>query len=163
MFKSAFPAIAAVLVAVQSSPGLASVYADDLSKCMVTKTSEDDKFTLMRWMVGMISVSPAVKEIINVTAQDQTRFDVAMGKLVERLLASDCRSELTNALRYEGGSSLEASFGVLGQVAMRGLMNDPAVSAAAEAFVKHIDAAKFEPIAKEAGLPAGALFPQSVK
>jgi hypothetical protein len=57
-----------------------------------------------------------------------------------------------DALKYEGASALSSSFNLLGQVAMRGLMNDPAVAQSLGAIDKDLDAGLLAELKKEAGI-----------
>jgi hypothetical protein len=68
----------------------------------------------------------------------------------------DCRKEAVAAIKYEGPNSFETSFQTLGEVASRGLMNNPQVQNGMAALGSDIDKQKFEELAKEAGLSAPA-------
>lgn len=53
-----------------------------------------------------------------------------------------CPSETEEALEYEGTSTIETSFGVLGQVAGKELFASPEVSAGLAGLEKHMDEEK---------------------
>ena len=65
-----------------------------------------------------------------------------MGQLITRLLTEPCRQQVKDAVQYEGQIALQTGFGVLGQVAMMGLMSDPAVAASFNTVAQYMDAAK---------------------
>lgn len=43
-----------------SLPAHAGLYADDLSRCLVDKTTTEDKNTLVRWVISTTTLHPAV-------------------------------------------------------------------------------------------------------
>jgi hypothetical protein len=135
-------------------PGLASagVYTDDMSKCLVSSANEADQAQLVAWIFSAISSHPAVRPMTNLTdAQRRASTDKA-GLLMQRLMLIDCRPQTVNALKYEGMASIGQAFGVLGQVAMRGLMSDPTVSKGIAGLGDNLDEAKFNAMFKEAGI-----------
>ncbi len=144
-----FAAAAAVL-----APGLAhaGIYTDEMSKCLVRSATPQDQTDLVNWVFAAMSSHPSVKGYVSITEAQRTEIARKASGLMERLLITSCRKETVEALKYEGASAIEQSFGVLGQVAMRGLMGDPAV---AENFTKlgeYVDESKFEALGKEAGI-----------
>lgn len=149
--RAALLSLAACLVA---QPAAASVYSDDLGKCLVAKTSDQDKIALVQWVFVAISASPGVKDMASVTPQRRDQHDHAVAALFERLLEVDCRRETVAAVKYDGPEAIKISFGLLGQVAMKVLMSDPAVNDATGEFVKYIDKAKLAALMAEGGLAA---------
>jgi len=55
------------------------------------------------------------------------RLELPQGRF-ERLLTETCKAPFHDAMKYEGAQTIEMSFSVLGQVAMRELMSHPEVS-----------------------------------
>lgn len=153
-------AAAAALLAVAAPASLAQAgpYTDDLSKCLVKSTTAADQTAFMVWMFSAMAAHPAVKDYATISPAQHEAIATRASALFQRLMTVDCRAESVAALKYEGASAFEASFTVFGQVAMRGLMGDPRVAEAMADINKHADAAKFEALAKEAGLtpPAAA-------
>ena len=88
-----------------------------------------------------------------ITSQQRDAFGVKFADIVQRLLTKDCRPEAVAAIKYEGSGTIEASFTVLGNVAGRGLMNEPHVNAGMSAFATHLDKSQFTALGKEAGIP----------
>ena len=130
----------------------AGVYTDDMAKCLVAKSSQADNDTLMRWMFVAMAANPAVKPLSNVSPAQREASTRAAVALMERLIFKDCHTETLNAVKYEGSSAMTGSFQVLGQVAARGLMSDPAAIEALGEMNKYSDQGKWAALAKEAGV-----------
>jgi hypothetical protein len=141
-----------------SSAALAGVYTDDLGKCLVKSSSPKDQSKLVEWVFQAMALHPDVKPYSVITPEQRDVTNKAAAAMMERLVIVDCRKEAVEAMKYEGGSALESSFNVLGQVAMRGIMSDPSVGAGLSDFNKYFDKSKWADIGKEAGLnpPANA-------
>ncbi len=68
--------------------------------------------------------------------------------MIERLLTVTCRKQTREALKYEGPAAMQASFQVLGQVAMRSLMENPEVAQGFQGMGRYIDENKIRELAK---------------
>ena len=139
-------AISLSLSVVSSAPVVAGVYSDELAKCLVRETTDADRTFLVKWIFASASVHPAVKSISSVSDADRTALNKTVAKLVERLLTESCKNETQNSLKYEGPTALQPSFEVLGAVAGRGLLSDPAVFKSMTEFASYLDKQKFEAI-----------------
>lgn len=131
----------------------AGVYTDDLAKCLVKETSPDDQKALIFWVFSGMALHPDVKDYAKISETRRQESDKQIAGLLQRLLTADCRTETVASLKYEGSHAIEASFSVLGQVAMRGLMSDPEVGKGMEKVSDYLDKAKFDDVSKAAGLP----------
>ncbi len=138
--------LALVLVAVSAGPVLAGPYGDELSKCLVSSTTEKDKTDLVRWIFAATSLHPDVSGIIALTDAQRTEMTRLVGQLFERLLTESCRTQYRDAMLYEGNSTLETSFAVLGQVAMRRLMEHPAVAKGLGELQNFVDQEKLKAV-----------------
>ena len=107
---------------------VAGPYADDLSKCLVKSTTAKDQTDLVRWIFAGAALHPDVSSIAAVSDKQRTEMTRTIGQLLERLLTESCRTQYRDAMKYEGSQTLATSFGVLGQVAMKSLMENPAVA-----------------------------------
>jgi hypothetical protein len=132
----------------------AGIYGDDLSKCLVRSSTPADQTTFVAWAFSAMSAHPAVRQYSNFTDAQRADLSKAVGKLYERLLTVDCRAETVAALKYEGAQGMEQSFSVLGQVAFRGLLGDPAVAKVMAGLGESVDMKKIEALGAEAGVPA---------
>ncbi|HEX2560821.1 hypothetical protein [Phenylobacterium sp.] len=145
----------ALALAATAAEARAGVYSDDLGKCLVRKATEADQSDLVLWVFSAMSRHPKVKPFSNFTPEQLEASNRKASELVTRLLTEDCRAETVVALKYERATSIESAFQLLGRVAMQQLMNHPDVSAGFEALGKHMDAAKFDELGREAGVPLG--------
>lgn len=141
--------IAAAMAATSASAG---VYTDDLAKCLVKSSTEQDRVTLMRWFFVAMSSNPNVEPLTQITPDQRAASTKDGATLVERLVLDDCRPETLDALKYEGASTLEASFRVLGEVAARSLMTDPATAAEMQRVADYLDKGRWESLGVEAGI-----------
>jgi hypothetical protein len=140
-------------MAFAGSSAQAGIYADDLSKCLVGKASQADQTVFMQWIFSALSASPAVKEMSATTDAQHAKYNKLASQLMSRLLFKDCREQSVAALKYEGYGTLETGFGVLGQVAVRGLMTDPAVLKQLQGLGTEFDEPAMKALVSEAGLP----------
>jgi hypothetical protein len=129
----------ASLLCLGTTTSWAGPYTDDLSRCLVEKTSEDDKVALVQWVVMALTQHPAVSSLAKTTAADVEKSNAAAGAVFTRLLAEDCADKYKNAVRYDGPGAIEAAFGVLGQVATRDLFMHAEVQAVMAGLAKHMD------------------------
>lgn len=134
------------LVLMVSPSAFAGPYSDEMAKCLVTSTSEADKNFLVKWMFAAAALHPAVKSISSVTDAQRNELNVKTAKLFERLLTESCKKQVQTAIKYEGQSTIESAFQVLGQVAARGLFSDPAVNGFIAQLGNHIDKKKMESV-----------------
>jgi hypothetical protein len=117
----------------------AGPYTDALAKCLVSSTTSTDKSTLVQWMFATFSLHPRLRQVASITDSDRQKLNKQTAKLFDKLLTESCRSQTKEAIKYEGQSSIENGFDVLGQVASRELISDPAVSAGLAEFAKYSD------------------------
>jgi hypothetical protein len=139
-------AIALALLSANTSS--AGIYSDSLARCLVSHTSNEDKTLLVRWIFAIMALHPAVSDTITVNDSEREKLNRGAGMLFERLVTDDCRKETKEALMYEGPVAMQTSFQVLGQVATRGLMTDPAVTAGLTAFQKYLDETKLRELSR---------------
>ncbi|MGL4668196.1 MAG: hypothetical protein ACRCWR_09725 [Saezia sp.] len=128
-----------------SSVAYASSASDALGRCLVEKTSQQDRIELVQWIFGALSVHPALKELGNVSTETLDTTDKKVANLLTRLLVSDCNAQLKVAVAADGQAvAIQSGFQVLGQVAAMDLMQNPMVSQRTQAFAKYIDEKKLE-------------------
>lgn len=149
-FAAASAAIAGLLA---SSPAWAGIYTDDFAKCLVKSTSQADQQALVVWVFAAMAQHPDVAAYAKVSPAQLETESKRTAAMMQKLMLQSCRTEFVAALKYEGGNAAESAFGVLGQVAFRGLMTDPNVAKALENLGKHSDPEAFAAAAKEAGIP----------
>jgi hypothetical protein len=139
-------ALLSVLLSVPTA--LAGPYADDLAKCLVASTTQEDRLTLVKWMFAAASLHPAVKSFTSVTEKQLDEGNKSTAELFMKLLTDSCKSEAERALQYEGPQTFQTSFQVLGQVAGKELFSSPEVAVAMAGLEKYVDKEKLEALAK---------------
>jgi hypothetical protein len=157
-----FTAAAVAAIALSISPASAGVYTDDLTKCVVKSSDDNDQLALVQWIFSAISRNPAVEPLATITPEQRQTFDRKAAALVQRLLFENCRNEAIAALKYEGPSTMAAAFQVLGQVAARGLMSEPHAAQGLKSLGNYLDKEKTSELFRAAGIqvnPAGAETP----
>ena len=144
-----YPALAVITVAfalavLSPESALAGPYGDELAKCLVKSTTDADKTYLVKWLFAAAALHPDVKSIASVSDAQRDELNKNAAKLFERLLTESCRSEAQEAVKYEGPSTLESSFNVLGQVAARGRFSHPTVARGTGELTNYVDKQKLE-------------------
>jgi hypothetical protein len=145
--------LAAAALVAAAEPAAAGIYGDALSKCLVAKSSAADRTLLVQWIFGAMSTHPAVKDVAESRESRRKALTGEAAALFQRLVLEDCRAETVAAVRYDGSGALEASFGVLGQVAMSDLMANPEVTRELEALGSQMDKPRMEALMREATAP----------
>ena len=131
--------LTAVATAAHAGP-----FTDEMSKCLVKSTSEADKTLLIKWIFAAMATHPDVKALSGVTPEKGEQLNKETAKLVMRLLTQSCKTETRQAVEFEGEDTFKASFGILGQVAMQGLMANGEVSNYFSGFEKHLNAKELQ-------------------
>jgi hypothetical protein len=127
----------------------ASPATDAFSQCLVKATSPADRTSLMIWVFTALSAHPAVKPYASVTDAQRADTSRMAARLLERLVTQDCRKETVAAIRADGPGSIKQAFTVLGQVAVGGLVQDPAVTSAMGQVTADLDMSKFQALGQE--------------
>ena len=122
----------------------AGVYSDDLGKCIVERTSPEDKLLVVQAVYAAMSKHPEIVSFSRISRQDDAKFKKEFARIFTDLIVDSCRSEAKLAFRYEGEYAFQQAFELLGQVAMVELMQNPRVSNYFEQLGNEIDASKFE-------------------
>ena len=141
-------ALAAMALFAFMSPAFAGPYTDDLSRCLVEKTTSDDKIALVQWMFVAMSQHPSVASMTKVTAADVEKHNKGAGELFMRLLTDTCGEPFRKAMQFEGANAIASSFEVLGGAAMQDLMSNPQVTTMMSGLEKHFDPEKLAEFAK---------------
>ena len=125
----------------------AGPYADDLSKCLVASTTQEDRIALVKWVFSAAAAHPAVKTMVTVSEQQLDDANKSTAELFMKLLTVSCKVEAEKALQYEGAMTFHNSFQILGQVAGKELFSSPEVATAMSGLRKHLDAKKLAALA----------------
>ena len=112
-------------------------------KCLIGKTTGDDRLMLARWITFAFASHPVVQDAVTVDASKLAETDQQMADLVMALLTERCNAEARTAVAAEGSPAvaMEKAFEMLGMVASQEIMLDPKVATQVNAFAGHIDEA----------------------
>ncbi|UYZ82993.1 hypothetical protein MTZ49_10280 [Entomomonas sp. E2T0] len=141
----ALPAIMSLAI-LSPTAALAST-ADELTQCLTTKATEQDHLNLVKWVFSALAQHPELKQYSNISADGQKTIDKDVGASLDRLLTVDCKDQVAKAAKTNP-TAIGQSFGVLGQVAMGGLMTNPEVAKAVANMPNLIDMKKLEAVMK---------------
>ncbi len=139
MLRTVLPTLLVLTLPLSAHAGL---YADDLSRCLVEKTTREDKNTLVRWVISTTTLHPAVATLARVDTAARARTNQDTARIFERLLTVSCLEQTRQAVRVEGAAAIQTGFQTLGQVAMAELFAHPKVAQALGELDSHIDADK---------------------
>ncbi len=120
----------------------AGPYTDDLSKCLVSSTTDADKSLLVKWIFAAIALNKDVAPFVNIPADVRTTLNKDTAAIYMRLLTDSCKSQTHDAFKYEGQGAITAAFELLGKVATQGMFNDPAVAAGMDDLMKFFETEK---------------------
>lgn len=136
-----------LLLAALSTASLAvqaGVYADDLSRCLVEASSDQDRTALVRWMFTSIALHPAAQGLAQVSKADFDAANKAAADLITRLMTETCHAQAKKAVKYEGPVAIQQGFQVFGQVAGQEIFAHPDVAGALAGLEQHLDADKLQ-------------------
>jgi hypothetical protein len=122
----------------------AGIYGDDFGKCLVKSSTDADKQQLVEWIFSALSLNPAIAPYVNIPSDKREAINKGMAAVFEHLVGEACKTEATDALKYEGASAFSTAFELLGQVAGQQIFWSPEVSAGTQEFIKHVDMKELE-------------------
>lgn len=128
-----------LLVSLFSSNSQAGPFTDKLSICLVENTSIADKRVLIKWVFGAMASHPDVQKFSSIPESSTLQTNKKTAALFMDLLTIRCGQEAKEATKYEGDSAIEASFGVLGEVAMSELTGHPNVTQYMMGFTQYLN------------------------
>jgi hypothetical protein len=126
----------------------AGVFTDDLSRCLVDKTTLEDKTVLVQWIFVAMAQHPSVASMTKVTADDVKVNNQRVGALFMRLLTESCVDVSKKAIKNEGAVAIQSAFQVLGQAAAGELFVHPDVTKVMAGLEQFLDAKKLESLAQ---------------
>jgi hypothetical protein len=133
-------------IATASLSAHAGPYGDDLSKCLVSSTTDSDKAMLMKWVFSAIALNKEVAPFVNMPAEVRTKVNQDTAGLFMKLLTDTCKKQTQEAFKYEGQAAIGTAFQLLGQVASQGIFSDPAVAAGMTELAKFFDEEKLNAV-----------------
>jgi hypothetical protein len=133
-------------IATASLSAHAGPYGDDLSKCLVSSTTDSDNAMLMKWVFSAIALNKEVAPFVNMPAEVRTKVNQDTAGLFMKLLTDTCKKQTQEAFKYEGQAAIGTAFQLLGQVASQGIFSDPAVAAGMTELAKFFDEEKLNAV-----------------
>lgn len=129
------------LISAQSHSG---IYTDDLSRCLVESSDDQDRKVLVRWMFTSIALHPSAQGLANISQADFDASNQAAANLITRMMTETCHAQAKKAVKYEGPIAIQQGFQVFGQVAGQEIFAHPDVAGALAGLEKHLDADKLK-------------------
>ena len=121
-------------------------FSDEFSRCIVTKTTSQEKTDLVKWIYVTISFHPQLKGMSNITSDDVEIANIRVADYMTNVFAYKCNDEMMDAIKFEGEESAMQAFKLLGEIAMMEIMGEQNVSFASELFIQYLDEQFFEDI-----------------
>jgi hypothetical protein len=126
------------------SVATAGPFTDEISKCIVMKTTASDNTLFIQWIFAAMSSHPDVESMSNISPKMRDQLNKRAADMIMELLTVRCKEECKKAVKYEGSDSLKTSFELLGQVAMQGLMTHQKVGEYLSGLEKYYDSEKLK-------------------
>ena len=123
----------------------AGPFTDEMSKCLVNKTTEAEKTLFVRWMYAGMSEHP-VHSLSQITMVTKENISKDAAQLVESLLSVRCKLETQQSMKFEGTAAFTQSFELLGRAAMQELLSDPNVQGYFSGLDKYLDSDEMKKI-----------------
>jgi len=117
--------------------------SDALGKCLVAKSTPQDRVSLVQWYFGALSANPNVKPYTTFTSDQRAAVTKHAVDIMQRLIITDCRQEALTALHQDGAPALQSSFEALGRRAAVELTSDPSVVKEMSSAITYVDPAKW--------------------
>ncbi|WP_348944214.1 hypothetical protein ABHF33_12215 [Chitinibacter sp. FCG-7] len=127
-----------------SSLAFAGPFGEDLQRCMINSTTEEEKSELVKMLFFAFSAHPTLADlqVDNPELKMQTEQNVA--KILQRLLTMQCAKQARIALANEGMQGFQQGFEALGKAAAFSLNRDPNVHKALGGFMQYVDLTKLQ-------------------
>ena len=139
-----FLLISATNKAVNAGP-----YTDTFGKCIIKSTTQIEKDQLIQWMFIAVSDHQILKSVVDLSEGVKTTADKQTAKIVMRLFTVACKTELKDAVKFEGQNAVRDAFELLGKVSMGAIMTDQNVIKALGRYVKFMEMEKIESLMAE--------------
>lgn len=117
----------------------AGQYVDQLSQCLVSATSEQDRSTVVQWMFVALSAHPDLKGFSNVSPEQKDQLDRKLAAVLQTTIADKCQAQTKAVIQNEGIQAVGESFQALGQITGKAILNDPAVNTQLRGAIRYID------------------------
>jgi hypothetical protein len=123
---------------------LASQSTQQLAVCLTDALDGMERKQLAKWIYFGMSSHSMIKPFSKITEKDIDESDRYVGLLITKLMTEDCPTQAKTAFTESGSRAFELAFGLVGEVAMQELMNEPGVVESLGAFEKHLAKEKLD-------------------
>ncbi len=106
----------------------AGAYGDDLTKCLLSKASDEDKENLMRWSFVMATKYPENRKFYSPPELSDEMTSALAASTLYRLTAVDCKKESDLVEKIEGKQSVANSMVILTNESWKILFKSQAVN-----------------------------------
>ncbi|MDO8465380.1 MAG: hypothetical protein Q7S46_09055 [Gallionella sp.] len=131
-----------------SVPALSDSTTNNLGRCMIDALNGKERKQLAKWIFFAIAAHPEINSYSRATTKDINESDDTVGKLITRLLTSDCPNELKIAYKSDP-LTVQKSFELVGQVAMQELMTNQNVMKSITNYAQYADQKKINSLLTE--------------
>ncbi|MUH73239.1 hypothetical protein [Psychrosphaera haliotis] len=124
---------------------LADNSTQQFASCLVDNLNGKERKKLAKWIFFAMAAHPEIESFSNITANNYTNSDKAIGSLITRLLTENCSAEMKAAYKTNP-QAIEQGFELVGQVAMQELMSNDKVMTAITSYSHFTDQSKINSI-----------------
>lgn len=131
-----------------SPTAFANSSIESASTCLTDSTTGRDRKDLVKWIYLAISKHPEISSLSAITPKDEKEVNQRIGKLMTRLIADACPTEINTMVSEHGPGALSLAFEVLGKVAMQELMTDQNVNSTFSGITEYTDQKRIDQVLK---------------
>jgi hypothetical protein len=121
------------------SGDLSKVQAELLGKCVVLKSTGQDRLTFGRGMLAAMAAGPQLADVAKIDMVKKQELDVAVAKIFTRLLTVDCLKEAKPLAATNPKLMGEIVGETLGTISMQELLTDKETLASLEAYAAYLE------------------------
>lgn len=141
--------LVALVVSLPVSTAYGQTPANRLSECLMTKSTNEDRVALMKWMAFGISAHPAIKDVLAIPPVEIDRSDKEMAAIFTELLVVRCPAEASAVLSSaDSSNAMQVAFEKLGEMAAEEIYNGPAIQTRMSGFLKYLNEDDFKSLNK---------------
>ena len=130
------------------TPVWANSPTDIFARCMVDSLNGKERTNLAKWIFLSMAVHPEIRSSPGVNQTEVRQSDEYVGKLITRLLTSDCPTQMKKAHQSDP-MAVQKAFELVGRVAMQELMTNQNVMKALTNYAQFMDQQKINKILTE--------------
>lgn len=124
--------------------------ADRLSQCLITKSTNEDRIALAKWMAFAMSAHPAIRDVVAIPPVEIDRSDKEMAAIFTELLVVRCPAEASAVLSStDSTNAMQVAFEKLGEMAAEEISNGADSQARMSGFLKYLNEEDFRSLNKQ--------------